>query len=90
MAHKRHSDTFFDEKAAFNQALDYEFLDEVWVTPELKRFLTQRGVQYAVHAKMFLPSFLVATCNAMGMAKVNDGQKLKMWLSLIGFSAGNY
>ena len=72
MANKRVSDTFFDEKAAFSHALDYEFLDEVWVTPELKKFLKQKGVQYAVNAKMFLPSFLVATCNAMGMAKVDD------------------
>ena len=72
MANKRASDTFFDEKAAFSHALDYEFLDEVFVTNKLKKFLTQKGVQFAVNAKMFLPSFLVATCNAMGMTKVDD------------------
>ena len=72
MANKRVSDTFFDEIFSFSHALEYEFLDEVWVTPKLKRFLTQKGVQYAVNPKMFLPSFLVATCNAMGMAKVDD------------------
>ena len=77
MANKRFSDTFFDEKAAFSHALEYEFEDEVWVTPELKKFLTQKGVQYAVNAKMFLPSFLVATCNAMGMAKVDKTNNLK-------------
>ena len=70
MAKKRASDTFFNEKAAFSHALEYEFLDEVFVTPKLKKFLAQKGVQFAVNAKMFLPSFLVTTCNAMGMAKV--------------------
>ena len=76
MANKRASDTFFDEKAAFAHALEYEFMDEVFVTTKLKKFLTQKGVQFAVNSKMFVPSFLVATCNAMGMAKVDDSHNL--------------
>ena len=71
MANRRSSDTFFDEKAAFDRAVDYKFVDDVFVTPELQKFLKLNGVQFAVDSKMFLPSFVAATANAMGMSKVD-------------------
>ena len=72
MAKKRQNETFFDETAAFSRALDYKFSKDVYVTPDLKKFLDLKGIQHAVDSKMFLPGFLVSTSNVMGMAKVED------------------
>ena len=70
------SDHIFDWKIAFEAAIQYE-LDEDLVFPnkKLKEFLRLKGIQYAVHTKMFIGSFLATTSNAMGMAKVKYREK---------------
>ena len=70
MNKRKSSDSFFDTDKAFNMSLEYEFSDDVFVSPELHKYLLQQGIKFAVNPKMFLPSFLVATANAMGMSKV--------------------
>ena len=69
---KRCSSGTFDEKLAFSKALNYDLDKYVYVTPEMKKFLELKGKQHAVDPRMFIPGFLVATANAMGMAKVNS------------------
>ena len=70
MTKRKSSDSFFDTDKAFNMSLEYEFSEDVFVSPELHKYLLQQGIKFAVNPKMFLPSFLVATANAMGMSKV--------------------
>ena len=67
---KRRISYQFDEKSAFDKSLDFDFSKNIFVTPELKKFLDLKAVQHAVSPKMFLPGFLVATSNVMGMSKV--------------------
>lgn len=74
MAKKRNF-AIFDEKIAIDKALDFEFSKNVFVTPELKKFMELKGIQHAVTPSIFLPGFIVSTSNVMGMAKVCKNQK---------------
>ena len=84
-ARKRNNDPFvdFDTKAAYSRSLEYIVRKEVYVNAEkvnsnhdigskpiLINLCQAKAVSFAVEPKMLLPSFLVATSNAMGMASV--------------------
>ena len=59
-----------DIMAAFMQAASFPASDNIFITKKLREFFKLKGMQHAVDPKMLLPSFLVATSNCMGMAKL--------------------
>ena len=72
MAAKRRSSQAFDETESFRGALYYQLDEKVYVHPKLKRFIDLKSRQHGVEPRMFLPSMLGSTANAMGMSEVRS------------------
>ena len=86
---KRRISYQFDEKSAFDKSLDFDFSKNIFVTPELKKFLDLKAVQHAVSPKMFLPGFLVATSNVMACLRYLLTIKWNLFHQIIaGFHGG--
>ena len=55
----------------FQNALDNNLDESVFNSASLKSFFASKSTTFRVTSNMFIPSFLVATSNAMGMAKAS-------------------
>ena len=58
------------EKELFSAAASTTWPEAVFVTEKVKVFLTEKARQHAVQSKIFLPSLLACTSNAMNKSKL--------------------
>ena len=56
----------------FSNALDNNLDESVFNSKSLQKFIASKSTAFRVTSNMFIPSFLVSTSNAMGMAKASN------------------
>lgn len=56
----------------FENALKHELDETVFQSKSIQTFFARKSTTFRVTPNMFIPSFLISTSNAMGMAKVSN------------------